>query len=324
MFKVAKLMRSTLKKIRHAMLAAGCMLLALGVRAQDVLFPPAATPAPLGIGITESQPEPETSYNAPALGGGTQASALTGFDVNEPIEGGTLRGQFRTPEAPVLGRVLIPDWWGLTKDAEGESGYWAVQGVRVMTVDLLEGKLPASRGEAQRINKTLDMEQALKAVSAAFERAAWGFGERAAESKPLPTVIIGYGTGADLALRLAAEKGDAAAVVVLYYGGVTADAALAARIKAEVIGVFAEQDAWVTPQRAEAFQRLLSAHQVKSTFFSYNAQSGFALNNKRNHERAYIQQARTELWNCFNALLAGGKAPAASEDAAGTSPTLTP
>lgn len=301
---------------RSVWISLGFAGICMSATAQNDLFGGSNEPEQPQLELPVSpQIETETTYAAPVFGGGKQPEHLRGTDLNENVDGATLRGQLRTSSAPQVGVVLIPDWWGLTEDAQAESGFWGVLGARVVTADLLEGKLPANRGEAARLNKAIDDEAALKALTAAFElarhgRAGTGEADQPGERKALPTVIIGFGTGADWALKLAAAKGADVAGLALYYGGVSDDPALVAKLKAPVYGIFAERDAWITPQRVDKFKARLAEQKLKNDFTTYNTHSGFALNNTNVDDKTYVQQAREMLWEHLNPL-----APAADATA---------
>ncbi len=139
-------------------------------------------------------------------------------------EGGGLRGVLLLPrgEAPKSGLVLLPDALGLDAGVLRCASEWATEGHAVVAVDPYGGRVSTrlevtSDGAEPRVDEAALDRALARAVSLAGGAGADGLPTR-------PVGVLGWGPGADRALRLARASPRVAAAV-LFFGGRAEDLA---------------------------------------------------------------------------------------------------
>ncbi|MFN7971423.1 MAG: dienelactone hydrolase family protein [Acidobacteriota bacterium] len=151
--------------------------------------------------------------------------------------GAEASGWLAEPATPKgKGVVVIQEWWGLTDHVKGTAERFAREGYLALAPDLYHGKVTKAPDEAGKLMMALGIAQAEKDLSGsvAYLKAATG--------KPAGTV--GWCMGGALSLFAACAGGDSVGACVIYYGGhpkVTYDFD---RLRAPVLGHWAEDDAW--------------------------------------------------------------------------------
>ncbi len=200
--------------------------------ANDTTEPsPAAQLAPLRPVI--SQTMPYTEYQDELIYGYFAAPA----DMFEPL--------------PAV--IMIHEWWGLNDNIRAMADRLAGEGYIVFAVDLFNGKVAKSAGEARAL-----MAQALEDPEAGNQniRAAFQF---VSETAGAPRIgVLGWCFGGGWALhtaRLFPEELDAS---VIYYGQVTDDEEALQPIGAPILGLFAADDAGIKVESVKAFEAALA------------------------------------------------------------------
>lgn len=135
------------------------------------------------------------------------------------------------------GVVVIQEWWGLNDDIKDVAERCAAAGLVALAPDLYHGRVAHAPDEAERLLMGLDVARAGDDVLAAVTYL------RARTGRPVAT--LGFCMGGALSLFAACVGGSAVQACVLFYGrleGVDFDFA---RLRASVLGHFAEHDDWV-------------------------------------------------------------------------------
>ncbi|MDH5621212.1 MAG: dienelactone hydrolase family protein [Gammaproteobacteria bacterium] len=173
-------------------------------------------------------------------------------------------GYFSAPAdmfEPLPAVIMIHEWWGLNDNIRAMADRLAGEGYIVFAVDLFNGRVASSAGEARVL-----MMQAVEDPEAGNEniRAAFRF---VSETAGAPRIgVIGWCFGGGWSLntaRLFPEELDAS---VIYYGQVTDDEEALRSIGAPILGLFAAEDAGIKVESVKAFeaalQRLRKNHEV--------------------------------------------------------------
>jgi carboxymethylenebutenolidase len=111
--------------------------------------------------------------------------------------------------------------------------------------------------------------------------------------------VIGFCMGGAYALATAATNPDVKACVP-FYGIPSPSVADPARIRAAVLGHYANRDEFVTPERVDALEQVLKAAGVTATIHRYDADHAFA--NERRPE-VYAPKAAELAWKRTLAFL---------------------
>ena len=210
-------------------------------------------------------------------------SRRVNLDLDDVRVVGVLAGpQATTPTAAVL---IIPGLTGLSKDVSRHAEVFAQHGGLALSVDLFGGRQPANRREAIDLVRQLNRSQTLAMLRAASQWLA----EQSGHGK-LNMGVAGYGLGAEWALAMAGQS-PAPRGVALFAGGVTEDPQILAGIHCPLIGFFARQDGYLTPDRVKTFENALNKAGVKNQFFLYETAPGFAIQPKDVVAKRYAETA---------------------------------
>lgn len=249
----------------------------------------------------ETNYQPETSYRpgmAPP-GQAPGAPEVRTTTVSREVGGVRVQGLLAElpsprPKAAVL---LLPEWWGLNDAIKAEASWWARNGYKALAFDLYGGPVARDRGQAARLMAGLKAETLLPRLKAALTLLAEPGDKKTTAS--LPVVVIGFGVGGVWAQRLAAEDPRPAALVN-FYGEPLRDAALLAKIKAPALGIFAGRDAWVTPEKIDAFKKGMTGAKLPPRTLSLMAQPGFLFDSSDPVNRNYADTARQQALSFVN------------------------
>jgi len=196
-------------------------------------------------------------------------------------------------QGPFPGIVVIHEWWGLNKNIEHWSDRLAGAGYAALAVDLYGGVVATTREDALKAVKSVDEAKAAAVISAAIDFLAKD--PRIAAKK---RAVIGwcFGGGWSLKTALAHPELDGA---IIYYGELETDPAKLAKIKARVLGVFANNDKGIPPAEVNKFEAALKQAKVPAEIHRYDADHAFA--NPSNPK--YDEKSAGDAWRHVLAFL---------------------
>lgn len=164
---------------------------------------------------------------------------------------------------------VIHEWWGLNDYIKKESEKWYNEFdgiVNVVAIDLYDGKVATTRGEASKYMGKVKTDRAQAIIEGALDMAGPN-GEIA---------TIGWCFGGGWSLQTALLAGDNARACVMYYGMPEKDVNKLKNLDAPVLGVFASQDDWISPKVVDHFKTDMAKAGKKLRVESYNAAHAFA------------------------------------------------
>jgi carboxymethylenebutenolidase len=165
------------------------------------------------------------------------------------------------------GVVIVQEWWGVNDQIKGVAGRLAERGYRALVPDLYRGEIGLDAKEAQHLMDGLNFgEAAGQDIRGAVQYL------KGSSSK---VGVIGFCMGGALTLLAAANvpELDAAAA---WYGFPPLDYLDASKIKAPLLGHFANQDAFFKIEQVDELEDKLAKAGVAYTFHRYDAQHAFA------------------------------------------------
>lgn len=186
---------------------------------------------------------------------------MSGQMVEFASNGSTARGYLAQPASGSgPGVIVLQEWWGLVDHIKAVADRFAAEGYVALAPDLYHGKSAGRPDEAGRLMMALDIERAVRdvrgAVSYLLERGG---------ARPGNVAIIGFCMGGQLALATACADARIGAVADFY--GVHPQAKLdLAKLQAPVLGIFAENDGFVTPAVARKLEGDLQAAGKRTDF----------------------------------------------------------
>jgi carboxymethylenebutenolidase len=217
--------------------------------------------------------------------------ALAGSEIEFPSGDEKLRGYLALPaRGRGPGVVVLQEWWGLVDHIREVCDRLAREGFVALAPDLYRGETTGDPGVAGRLMMDLALPRAASdldaAVKALVNHDAVNGGRVAA---------IGFCMGGQLALYAASLSPRISAVVDCYgvHPNVRVDYA---GIRAAVMGVFAERDAFVPPE---------TVHQLEADLREAGVRTDFTIFPGVDH--AFLNDTRPDVYDAATAQRAWGR-----------------
>ncbi len=172
---------------------------------------------------------------------------MAGRMVEFPSNGRTTHGYLATPQrGNGPGVLVIQEWWGLVGHIKNVCDRFAAEGFSALAPDMYHGKVTGEPDEAGKLLMALNIGQAEKDLAGAAKYLA-------GHSSTKKLGAVGFCMGGQLALFAGCIDPSVGAVVDFYgiHPNVKPDYR---RLGGPVLGLFAEQDAHVTPETARAVE----------------------------------------------------------------------
>jgi carboxymethylenebutenolidase len=182
------------------------------------------------------------------------AAKRSGREIDFASDGERVRGYFAVP-ASGRGRgvLVIQEWWGLVDHIRDTCDRFAREGFVALAPDLYRGETASDPDGAGRLMMGLEIPRAARDLDGAVQAL---FDQPAVDGSKVGA--IGFCMGGQLALFAATRNPRIGAVVDFY--GVHPNVKLdLAGLRAPVLGIFAERDAFVTPAVAHKLAADLQA-----------------------------------------------------------------
>ncbi len=185
---------------------------------------------------------------------------------------------------------VIHEWWGLNEHIKQESDMLAeTLGVRVLALDLYDGKVATTRDSAAKYMQSCSPERAKAIISA--------FAGTLASNVRIGT--IGWCFGGGWSHQATLLLGKQATACVIYYGMPETDPTKLATQSAPTLGIFAKQEKWISPEVVAKFESAMKAAGKPLEIKSFDADHGFANPSNPKHNKEYTEQARASVLEFF-------------------------
>jgi carboxymethylenebutenolidase len=187
---------------------------------------------------------------------------MAGEMVSFPSNGGEAPGYLATPgSGKGAGVVVIQEWYGLNANIKSVADKLASEGYVALAPDLYHGQEAKEPDTAQKLMMAMKMDEAAKDMSGAVD---YLLKNAAVEPKKIGSV--GFCLGGGLSLFLATIKPIDAAVS--YYGVVGAQPDFS-KVQGAVLGHYAENDPFASPEVARSLEKQLKDHGKDAEFHIY-------------------------------------------------------
>src|SRR5260370_6308454 len=203
---------------------------------------------------------------------------MAGKMVEFQSNGHSAKGYLATPAGGKgRGGIVIEEWWGLVGHIKSVSDRFAAAGYAALAPDLYHGQTASEPDAAGKLFMALNSERAEKDLAGAA-------GHLAPHSSTARLGAVGFCMGGQLALFAGCTNPSVGAVVDFYgiHPNVKPDYT---RLSGPVLGLFAEKDAFVTPQTAREVEAAIkkagkpveihSYPGVDHGFFTYQPPDGY-------------------------------------------------
>ena len=203
-----------------------------------------------------------------------------------------IQGYLAMPKGkgPVPAIILIHEWWGLNDDIREKANHFASQGYAALAVDLYHGGSTDKSSEARQLAGAVreDMEGAFTNLSAALDYLK---NQPGVDEKRLAS--IGWCFGGGWSYQIAKNNLGVKASVI-YYGRFNPKDDLQ-KMRAGIIGHFADKDRGITVESVKEFQAVLKTQKGDHEIYIYpNTTHGFASRPGQNPN--YVEKASELAW----------------------------
>jgi carboxymethylenebutenolidase len=172
---------------------------------------------------------------------------MPGTMVEFPTNGRTTQGYLAKPASGNgPGVLVIQEWWGLVPHIKHVCDRFAAEGFTALAPDMYHGETASEPDTAGKLFMALNIAQAEKDLAGAAKYLA-------GHSSTSKIGVVGFCMGGQLALFAGCLDKNIGAVVDFYgiHPNVHPDYA---RLSGPVLGLFAEKDAFVTPETARGVE----------------------------------------------------------------------
>jgi len=168
--------------------------------------------------------------------------------------GGATDGYLSIPESGSgPGVVVIQEWWGLVDHIKDVCDRFAAEGFVALAPDLFHGKTTRSPDEAGKLMMALRIDEAEKDLRGAAD---YLLANDATTSDKVG--VVGFCMGGALSLYTATKNPKTGACVV-FYGGHPSVKPDLPNLHAPVLGLYAANDGFVTPDQARQLESKLKS-----------------------------------------------------------------
>ena len=143
---------------------------------------------------------------------------------------------------------VIHEWWGLNDQIKQEADrlFGELGDVNVLALDMYDGKVADNRDDAGKYMSAMKEERGQAIIAGALQKA----GPDAA------VATVGWCFGGGWSLKASVAAAQQGAGCVMYYGMPLKDSKAIEPLQADVLGIFAKQDGWITPEVANEFKNM--------------------------------------------------------------------
>jgi carboxymethylenebutenolidase len=183
-------------------------------------------------------------------------------DITFDVKGQSAAGYLALPQgSDAPGVLVLHAWWGLNPIFKNLCDRLAAEGFAAFAPDINNGRVAKTIDEAKQTMEELDGQRKYDVATTAPD-----FLRNQPGVRNEPLSVIGFSMGAAWALVLAEARPQDIRKVVMFYGAGEADYT---KLKADVIGHFAEKDEWEDEAYINAMNSDMQTAGLKTEFNFY-------------------------------------------------------
>ncbi len=196
----------------------------------------------------------------------TGAGEMVSFQVADGKEGKAFLIKAEKPTNNYL--FVFHEWWGLNDLVKKQAAQFQTDlvNVNVLVIDLYDGKVTDNREEAAKLMGALDTRRAEAIIQGAVKYAG----------KDARIFTVGWCLGGGWSLQASLIGGKQAEGCIVYYGMPEKSVAKLKTLNADVLGIFASKDAWITQDIVKEFDTNMKAAGKRLDIVSFDAEHAFA------------------------------------------------
>jgi carboxymethylenebutenolidase len=199
-----------------------------------------------------------------------QAPKPGGQSISLKVQGGEAKAYVARPKSkPKGGILLLHEWWGLNDWMKSMADRLAGEGYLALAVDLYKGKVATDPKQAQELMAKKDEKWGDAVEEAGLE---W----LKANAGGAKVATLGWCMGGGESLKTSLNDPKDVDATVIFYGMPVTDVSKLKTLRGPVLGIWANKDGWITPDKVKAFDEALTQAGVKHEFHAYDADHAFA------------------------------------------------
>jgi len=216
-----------------------------------------------------------------------QAPRPKGQTVSIKAGGGEAKGYVAKPQGKPKGAVLVlHEWWGLNDWVKHQADLLAKEGYLALAVDLYKGQVATDPQQAAAL-----MQARVEDWTDQVEEAGVEWLKQNAQGAKV--AIIGWCMGGGESLKASLNDPKDVNATIIYYGMPVTDPSKLKALRGPVLGIWANKDKSITPDKVAAFDKALTEAKVKHEFHAYDADHAFA----NPSGGRYNGEAAKDAWN---------------------------
>lgn len=196
----------------------------------------------------------------------TGAGEMVSFPVYDGKEGKAFLIKAEKPTNNYL--FVFHEWWGLNDLVKKQAAQFQTDlgDINILAVDLYDGKITTDREEAAQLMGALDTKRAEAIIRGAMKYVG----------KQARVFTVGWCLGGGWSLQAALIGDKQTAGCIMYYGMPEKSVAKLKTLNADVLGIFASKDAWITQELVKEFDANMKAAHKRLDIVSFDADHAFA------------------------------------------------
>lgn len=187
---------------------------------------------------------------------------MSGSDITFDVNGQLAAGYLAIPsQSDAPGVLVLHAWWGLNPIFKKLCDQLASEGFVAFAPDLNSNRTAKTIDEAKQVMEELDGQRKYDVAMASVD-----FLRNRSEVRKEPFAVIGFSMGAAWSLVVAESRPQDIRKIAMFYGAGEADYT---KLKADVLGHFAEKDEWEDEKYIKAMNNDMQAAGLKVQFHTY-------------------------------------------------------
>lgn len=213
---------------------------------------------------------------------------MNGSMIEFTAEGKQFSGYIARAEKPSPGIIVIQEWWGLVDHIKDVCDRFAAMGFTAFAPDFYNGEKTTSPDTAGKLMMALNIAEADTIISGAISTL---LADDMCSSQYVG--VVGFCMGGQLALYSAAAQAERVSACVDYYGIHPNVQPAFEKMKSPVLGFFATQDTFASPEAVSALDERLTSLGIAHEFHTYEGDHAF-FNDAR--PAVYQKEAAEDTW----------------------------
>jgi len=187
----------------------------------------------------------------------------------DAADGKPAKGFLIKAEKPTGNYLFVfHEWWGLNDHIKQQAATFQkdLGNINVFALDLYDGKITGKREEAAKLMSELSVPRAEAIIKGALKYVG-------ADAR---IFTVGWCLGGGWSLQASLLSGKQAAGCIIYYGMPEKSVERLKNLHADVLGIFASKDGWITQELVKEFDRNMKAAGKRLDIVSFDADHAFA------------------------------------------------